>query len=152
VFRRPVHCVLCLTLALAGLAAFFLQLGAEFVGVAQVLVYIGAIAILVVFALLLTQGGGAQPEVQRSAGSPVWGIGLAVLVFGALVICLQSSSIQVTDAAFRAPTVRQIGERLMTDYLLPLEVLGLLLSSTLVGAIMIALNSSEIQSSKRGDS
>jgi NADH-quinone oxidoreductase subunit J len=141
-FRRPVHSVLCLTLSFAGVAAFFLRLGAEFAGFAQIMVYVGAISILIVFALLLTQNGGAQPEIQRASGSPVWGMGLAALVFGALSICIQSSSMQPTGSGFKTPAVRQIGEALMTDYVLPLEVLGLLLTAALVGAVMIALNSS----------
>jgi len=53
--RNLVHCALMLTVTFAGLAAFYLQLDAQFVGFAQVLVYIGAVAILVVFAILLTR-------------------------------------------------------------------------------------------------
>jgi len=143
VLRRPVHCVLSLILAFAGLAAFFIELGAEFAGFAQILVYVGAIAILIVFALLLTRNGGAQPEAARTAGSAVFGIGLAVSVLGALMICIQCSSLQATGAGFKTPSVRDVGEQLMTIYLLPLEVLGLLLTSALIGAVMIALNSSE---------
>src|SRR2546427_11047549 len=74
--RSLVHCALALTVALAGLAALYLQLGAQFVGFAQILVYIGAVAILIVFAILLTRGS----EPQSSTPSPAWpgGIGVAV--------------------------------------------------------------------------
>ena len=54
--RNLVHCVLALTLAFVGLAGLYLQLGAQFVGFAQILVYVGAVAILIVFAILLTRG------------------------------------------------------------------------------------------------
>ena len=60
--RNLVHCALCLALTFAGIAAFYLQLGAAFVGWAQVLVYIGAIAILIVFAILLTRSSEASPQ------------------------------------------------------------------------------------------
>ena len=54
--RNTVHCALALTVAFAGLAVQFLELDAQFAGFAQILVYIGAVAILVVFAILLTRG------------------------------------------------------------------------------------------------
>ena len=55
--RNLVHCVLCLTVTFAGIALVFLQLGAEFIGFSQILVYIGAVSILMLFALLMTRGG-----------------------------------------------------------------------------------------------
>ena len=54
--KNTVHCALALTVAFAGLALLFLNLDAQFAGFAQILVYIGAVAILVVFAILLTRG------------------------------------------------------------------------------------------------
>src|SRR5438094_2548382 len=81
--RNLVHCALALTVTFAGLAAFYLQLDAQFVGFAQVLVYVGAVAILIVFALLLTRG--AEPP-QQSIFSSAWltGVCVAVVVFGVL--------------------------------------------------------------------
>src|SRR6266404_321818 len=71
--RNLVHCALALTVAFAGLAALYLQLDAQFVGFAQILVYIGAVAILIVFAILLT-GGGEAPK--RPVLSVSWCIGV----------------------------------------------------------------------------
>src|SRR4051794_10296358 len=73
--RHLVHCALALAVALTGLAAAYLNLGAQFVGFTQILVYVGAVAILVVFAILLTRGG--EPE-QQSFFSSSWFSGLAV--------------------------------------------------------------------------
>src|SRR5246500_2048983 len=67
--KNTVHCALALTTAFAGLALLFLQLDAQFVGFAQILVYIGAVAILVVFAILLTRG--SEPP-QTAILSPSW--------------------------------------------------------------------------------
>src|SRR5436309_15420563 len=77
--RNLVHCALALTVTFAGLAAFYLQLDAQFVGFAQVLVYIGAVAILIVFALLLTRG--SEPP-RQSVFSGAWagGLGVAAVV------------------------------------------------------------------------
>jgi NADH-quinone oxidoreductase subunit J len=136
--RRLVHCALSLALAFAGLAGVYLQLGAEFVGLAQVLVYVGAVAVLIVFAILLTRGGevGAAPVV--SAGWPA-GMAVAAAVFGALATAILSSP------ALRGPvrpaprvTVEAIGQRLMGDFVLPLEVLALLLTVALIGAVLLA--------------
>src|SRR5437867_8291162 len=88
--RNLVHCALALTVTFAGLAAFYLQLDAQFVGFAQVLVYIGAVAILIVFALLLTRG--SEPP-RQSIFSSTWavGLGVAVIVFGVLSGMILSS-------------------------------------------------------------
>ena len=65
--RNLVHCALALTVTFVGLAAAFLQLGAEFAGLAQILVYVGAVAILIVFTILLTRSGdpGGERRVER---------------------------------------------------------------------------------------
>src|SRR5687767_5354140 len=89
-FRNPVHCALCLVLAFAGLAAFYLQLGAEFVGFAQILVYIGAVAILIVFAILLTRTSEVE---EASRASPWAGLAVAAIVFLALAGATRSSAI-----------------------------------------------------------
>src|SRR5205085_8879716 len=78
--RNLVHCALCLAVTFAGLAALYLQLGAQFVGFAQVLVYIGAVAILVVFAILLTRSGEPVPHPVVSR-SWIVGVAIAVMVF-----------------------------------------------------------------------
>ena len=141
--RNLVHCALALTVTLAGLAAFYLQLDAQFVGFAQVLVYIGAVAILIVFAILLTRSG--EPG-QRARFSSAWGagVGIAAVVFGLLGGLILSS--RALNREVRPPpevSVRQIGEQLMGKFILPLEVTGLLLTAALIGAVIIAMREKE---------
>jgi NADH-quinone oxidoreductase subunit J len=137
--RNLVHCALALTVAFAGLAAAFLQLDAQFVGFAQILVYVGAVAILIVFAVLLTRGG-ESPEKTVFSASWFWGMLVAVSVFGTLGWAIKSSF-----ASQREPqeevvaTVKHIGDALMTKFVLPLEVIGLLLTAALIGAVIIAM-------------
>ena len=137
--RNLVHCVLALMLAFVGLAGLYLQLDAQFIGFAQILVYIGAVAILIVFAILLTRGGESP---SQSIVSPPWPISsvVSVVVFGILAWTIRSS------VATRHPippqpevSVRQIGDALMSRFALPLEVIGLLLTAALVGAVTIAM-------------
>ena len=137
--RHLVHCALSLTLTFVGLAVLYLRLDAQFVGFAQVLVYVGAVAVLIVFAILLTRGGDPSPQTILSTS---WfaGAAIALLVFVTLAICVLSSSVAHRNApATPGVTVERIGAQLMTNYVLPLEVIGLLLTAALIGAVIIAM-------------
>jgi NADH-quinone oxidoreductase subunit J len=137
--RNLVHCALALAVAFAGIAAVYLQLGAQFVGFTQLLVYVGAVAILVVFAILLTRG--SEPP-QQSVLSSGWVLGLVVtiVVLGVLVLAIAKSSIiQGNAPAQPNVTVQQIGDALMNKFVLPMEVVGLLLTAALIGAVIIAM-------------
>lgn len=137
--RNLVHCALALALAFAGLAGLYLQLDAQFVGLAQVLVYIGAVAILVMFAILLTRSGENPGEPVLA---PAWAGGVAVVVvtFGVIAWCILNSPFSRREAPEIAPpTVQQIGEALMTRLVLPLEVIALLLTAAMIGAVIIAM-------------
>jgi NADH-quinone oxidoreductase subunit J len=137
--RNLVHCVLALMLAFVGLAGLYLQLDAQFIGFAQILVYIGAVAILIVFAILLTRGAESP---SQSIVSPSWAISsvVSVVVFGILAWAIRSN---VATRHLIPPqpevTVRQIGDALMSRFALPLEVIGLLLTAALVGSVTIAM-------------
>src|SRR5262249_28276398 len=136
--RHLVHCALSLVVTLAGLAALFLQLNAEFVGFAQILVYVGAVAILIVFAILLTRGAEEAPPTPV-ATSLAWGVSTAVPRFLTRAAPITASAMAKREAVTQpAITVRAIGDKLMSDYILPLEVIGLLLTAALIGAVIIA--------------
>lgn len=140
--RNLIHCALSAVGAFLGLALLFVDLGAPFVGLAQVLVNVGAVAILILIAILLTRGGETPgwPVVSASRSS---GLAVAALVGGSLIATILGSR-RLPDAAVTgsdpssAAVVRKIGERLMTEYVLPLEVIGLLLTVALIGAVLIA--------------
>ncbi|MDA1276565.1 MAG: NADH-quinone oxidoreductase subunit J [Verrucomicrobia bacterium] len=140
--RNLVHCALCLTVAFAGLAALYLRLGAQFVGFAQILVYIGAVAILIVFAILLTRSNETESEAGRGRGkwSSLASVGVAFLVFSVLSISVLSGSMANRTAQDLPDiSVKEIGLQLMTGYVLPLEVIALLLTAALIGAVLIAM-------------
>lgn len=137
--RNLIHCALAVAVAFVGLAATYLQLNAQFVGFAQILVYVGAVAILIVFAALLTRGG--EPS-QEAIFSKTWfaGIGVTVGVLGVLTWAITKSvATQRASTSLPEATVKQIGDALMTKYVLPLEVIGLLLTAALIGAVIIAM-------------
>ena len=138
--RNLVHCALALAVSFTGLAAVYLSLGAQFVGFAQLLVYVGAVAILMVFAILLTRGVESGRQAIFSSN---WfaGVGVGAAVFAVLASIVLSSPASRGEVG-PAPQVNvaQIGDKLMTHYILPLEVLGLLLTAALIGAVLVALH------------
>jgi len=145
--RNLVHCGLSLALSLAGLAALYLQLDAEFVGFAQILVYVGAVAILIVFTILLTRNA----DVHMTRASRGWTTGLAVSVAVCAAIAipvLQSPSLNRTATLIPGHAVQKIGEQLMTTYVLPLQAIGLLLTAALLGGVVIAMREEPAEKTK----
>lgn len=138
--RNLVHCALSVTVSLIGLALLYLHLGAEFVGFVQILVYVGAVAILIVFAVLLTRSGDS-PE-GRVTNAPWSALAIAAGVFGILAwAILGSPALKALPTVAEAPalSVRAVGEKLVTDQVLPLQVIGLLLTAALLAAVVIAM-------------
>jgi NADH-quinone oxidoreductase subunit J len=142
--RNLVHCTLCAAGAFAGLAAIYLQLNAEFAGFAQLLVYVGAVAILIVFTILLTRSTELHPGAVYHSSS--WWMGLLV---GGLVLACLVGSIMYSPSLVRLPSqtasapVKRIGDQLMSQYVMPLETIGLLLTAALLGAVVIAVREPE---------
>jgi len=132
---RLIHAALTLAVAFIGLAAFYFLLGAEFVGLVQVFVYVGAVAILIVFTILLTRREG-----EKTHGPNFRGIVIAIAVFGALSWAIfRSPSLSIAAPAIELLTVKRIGEVLMTDYVWPLLCVGVLLTAALVGALVLVM-------------
>ena len=133
--RKLIHAALCLVVAFIGLAAFYFLLGAEFVGLVQVFVYVGAVAVLIVFTILLT-----RREEEDSSGFNWAGVLVAIAVFAGLAwTILKTSSVSVVPPAIEALTVKRIGEVLMTNYVWPLQCVGLLLTAALIGALVLVM-------------
>lgn len=136
--RNLVHCAVGLAATFAGLAGLYLRLNAQFVGLVQLLVYVGAVAILIVFAILLTRSG--EPGQTRATATWPLGLAVAILVGGTLgYLFLSAPELRRTAPIPAGVTVKDIGVKLMTDYVLPLEVMGLLLTAALIGAVIIAM-------------
>jgi NADH-quinone oxidoreductase subunit J len=138
--RNLVHCVLALTLGFAGLAALYLQLDAQFVGLTQVLVYVGAVAILAVFAIMMTQSA-APRHLPATTSSWISGSAVAIGVFAVLAWAIHSGA----SASPSAPpdpgvSVQMIGDALVHRFVLPLEIMGVLLTAALIGAVVLAMS------------
>jgi len=126
------HAAFCLVL---GLASFFFLLGAEFVGLALVFIYIGAVAVLIVFTILLT-----RRDSKEHYGFNWSGVLIALAVFVGLTwAILKTQSLSIIPPHIRALTVKQIGRTLMTGYVWPLQCVGLLLTAALIGALVLVM-------------
>lgn len=137
--RNLIHCALALILAFGGLAGIFLYLSAQFVGLVQLLVYVGAVGIVFVFAILLTRGGG---EESKPFFSSSWYVGAGITALLALTLgtaIVKSPSLADREAHTTKPTVKEVGAKLMSDDVIPMELMALLLTSALIGATVIAM-------------
>jgi len=141
--KNLVHCALAVTIAFLGLALLFLALDAQFAGFAQIIIYIGAVAILVVFAILLTRGSDLPKE---SFFSRTWLVGLiiAAAVFAVLGWAVMESARALPNrTAIPAVSVHDIGVALVGRYVLPLEIVALLLTAATIGAAIVAMRDKE---------
>jgi NADH-quinone oxidoreductase subunit J len=131
---KLIHAAFCLVVAFVGVAAFYFLLGAEFVGLVQVFVYVGAVAVLIVFTILLTRGE------NETTGAFHWtGAIVALAVFGGLLWAILHTSLSTAPPALEALTVKRIGEVLLTDYVWPLQCVGVLLTAALIGALILVM-------------
>ena len=131
------HSALFLVLSFVGVAGLYVLLEAPFLAAVQVLVYVGAIAILIVFAIMLTRRLMAKDLVQRNAQWG-WSALASVLFFVALGLVLIRVNWPVVEAAVPKETISILGQDLMVTYLVPFEVASLLLLVAMIGAIIIA--------------
>jgi len=133
--RKLIHAALCLVIAFVGLAASFFLLGAEFVGLVQVFVYVGAVAVLIVFTILLT-----RREANGTRGINWGGAMVALAVFGGLLWTILKTKLLAIPAPQIEPlTVKRIGDVLMTDFVWPLQCVGLVLTAALIGALVLVM-------------
>ncbi len=143
--KNILHAALALITSFFGTAVLYLMLSAEFVAVAQVLVYIGGVVIFVIFTILLTSRLGERALIAPGMRK-LLAIAISGVLFGTMVHALQKAGILVLPPVTTAPegfaSMRTIGLRFLDPgpqgFLVPFEVISLLLLISVVGAIVIA--------------
>jgi NADH-quinone oxidoreductase subunit J len=140
--RNLVHSALWLVLSLFGVAVAFALLQAGFLAVTQVVIYIGAIAILMIFAIMLTQNiaDDKRPGVNENW---LWAVVLALIMFVALAYMLSNWSGMTQTApelSARFDPLHELGVALVSPdrYVLPFELASVLLLAALIGALVVA--------------
>jgi NADH-quinone oxidoreductase subunit J len=136
--KNIVHCAMFLAVTFMGVAAVYLLLNAEFIAVVQVLIYVGAVTVLVLFAIMLSQKYMTGELRQHNSQSLP-----AVLLVG-IFMAMLAAVMMKTWGGVKTPlgpptgTTQSIGMLLMQPYVVPFEVASLLLLAAMIGAIIIA--------------
>jgi len=135
---RPVHAALMLALTLSLLAVLYLCLSADFIGLVQFSVYVGAVAVLIVFALLITKPDDEKDEKARRAKVLLPGVICTVPV---LVVLLHAASTVAEPAAARpldGIPLKQLGKILFSSHAPAILAVAVLLTAVLIGAALFA--------------
>jgi len=133
--QKLMHAALSFAVMFVGISAFFFLLGAEFVGLVQIFVYIGAVAVLIVFTILLT-----RYDQEKARGFNWSGVIVAIAVFAGLAwAILKTKTVAVAPSQNASVSVQRIGELLMTNYVWPLLCVGVLLTAALIGALILVV-------------
>ena len=135
--RNILYSSVGLLMALLGVGSLYVFLSADFVAVTQLLIYIGGVLVLILFAVMLTSRI-TEVNVSNTSFGKVGGALLFVAVAPVLVAVVTLTPWPVRTAPTMAPTAEAIGNGFLTRWLLPFEVASLVLLATLIGAVVIA--------------
>jgi NADH-quinone oxidoreductase subunit J len=131
------HSALFLVLSFVGVAGLYILLEAGFLAAVQIMVYVGAIAILMIFAIMLTRRLMSRELVQRNAQWAVSALA-ALLLFALLSLVLVRADWPAVGGDVSSESISILGQELMSTYVVPFEVASVLLLVALVGSIIIA--------------
>jgi NADH-quinone oxidoreductase subunit J len=134
--RNVIHSAIAMMVCFGSLAGMYALLGAPIVAAAQVLIYLGAISVLILFAIMLTQAGDANlpaPFHRQAPIAIVIALATVALVGWATVQTDWGAAAEATEAAADA-----ISSALFSEYALPFEIISLLLLAAIIGAIFMA--------------
>ncbi len=136
-----VHAAFSLLFTFFGIAGLYALLGADFIAVVQVIVYIGGILILIIFGVMMTQRGKMLPTSIRLPGNLLAAILSGVMLVALILAALRSNWPSTPHPGQPKPTSAAIGDLLLSKYLIPFELASLLLLGVLVGAVLIVRRS-----------
>lgn len=139
--RQPVTAVLFLILAFFNASGLFLLAGAEFLAFILLIVYVGAVAVLFLFVVMMLDVKGAPPREALRAHLPI-GLGVGGILLAQMIFALsfwpeRSAAIAATASGGGASNTHALGRILYTDYAYPFQVLGLILLVAMIGAIAL---------------
>ena len=134
VTRNVAHAALFLLVSLASVGGVFILLVAEFLALVQILIYGGAITIVLLFALMLTRA----EEFTNVRDNPQWAVAAvaALSLFGVLGGVILNNKLETNELA--GPSLEELGTELFTNWVIPFEIASLVLLVALIGAIILA--------------
>ncbi len=135
--RNVVHAALYLVGVLGGVAALFLLMGAEFVGITQILIYIGAVIILFLFGIMLTRtriGDEEKTDHRNRLGAILAGLAVAGVTIYTVIAGFGDAEL----GADTRTTTAEVSDSIFSQYIIPFEAVSVLLLAALIGAIVVA--------------
>lgn len=135
--RNIVHCAIALVFSFFGVAALFVLLDAEFLAAAQVLLYVGGITILLLFAIMLTSRISAKGIKIMNEQVGISAV-VVLAIIGLMVFANLKGFPAMVPPLVMPNNTASLGRLLLTTYVLPFEVVSLLLLAAMVGAIILA--------------
>lgn len=136
--KNIVHSALFLALSFLGVAVLYVLLDAEFIAAAQVLVYAGAVSIMVIFAVMLTLRGEIAVS-SPNTNKWIWGVCVAGLLFALIaVVILTNGNWRILPMASTAGGTIELSALLLQWYMVPFEAAAFLLTIALIGAVILA--------------
>jgi NADH:ubiquinone oxidoreductase subunit 6 (subunit J) len=135
--KNLIRAALALTTVLGGVAMMYALLGADFLAVAQLVVYVGAVMVLIIFAIFMTPGQIDVPGLV-GAGQRIGALLTAAGVLVISVFVVWTTPWKMRDSLLDFPTAESLGGLMLTRYVLPFEIASILLTVALIGAIVIA--------------
>ncbi len=134
--RNVIHSAVAMMVCFGALAGMYALLGAPIIAAAQVLIYVGAISVLIIFAIMLTQAGDASLPAPFHRQGPIAAL-IAVVIVGLVGwAAFQTDWSGATTAV--AVNLHQLATAIFSDYALPFEIISLLLLAAIIGAIFLA--------------
>ena len=146
--RQPVHSALFLLTHFVTLAVLYITLDAQFLAATQVIIYAGGIVILILFVIMLIGSEKLPDRSGRAAWVPFTVIVLGLILIFSLVYTMTSSSAVTTynSEALQGGAPQAVGLVLFTEYILPFQLVAVLLLVALLGALLLARNPAENES------
>ncbi|MBP6386775.1 MAG: NADH-quinone oxidoreductase subunit J [Pseudarcicella sp.] len=147
--KNVLHAAFSLLLTFICVAGLFVFGGADFIGMAQILVYIGGILVLIIFGVMLTNQKAGQSEEPNNVitenNHTILGVVIAIITFSILIFVFRNTHFEeiqnklyYTEVIDSKPTTRKIGLSLLTDNVLPFEISGILLMVSLIGSAYLS--------------
>ncbi len=136
--RNLLHSAFALFFVLFGIAGLYILLGADFLGMVQIMVYAGGVAVLLIFGTMLT-ASISEPEQSNLSFQAILSLlsGAGVLIL--LLAVFNKTDWPVMSPGKMEPTTESLGKLLLSEYILPFEVISFLLLAAMIGALMLVM-------------
>lgn len=135
--KNILYSAFSLALTLLCIAALYVFLSAEFLAVAQIMIYVGGIIVLMIFGIMLTNKLGREPLVT-AGHNWFWAIVLSIGLFAVLIHNVLKLRYSTLSSATASDNIKKVGVGMMSDHILPFEVSAVILLIALLGAVTIA--------------